>query len=131
MTTVLIVDDHPANLMALEVVLEPAQLDVLTAKSGEEALETVRNVDLALIMTDLHMRGMSGAELVRRVRGGARNSDVPIIIVSGVDVDDPTVRKSVSEPGVAFLQKPYTMQRLQTLMDSLSVPHGDILVTTD
>ena len=128
MASVLIVDDHPANLMALEVVLEPAQLDILTAKSGEEALEAVLSNDLALIMTDLHMRGMSGAELVQRVRQGTRNRDVPIILVSGVDCDDPAVLRTTSQqPAVAFLQKPYTMQKLQTIMDKLDVPHADIM----
>jgi CheY-like chemotaxis protein len=105
MATILIVDDHASSLVALECVLEQLEQDVVCAASGGDALDVVANKDVALIVTDLRMRDMSGAELITRVRHGGRNAHVPVIVFSGVDDDDPTLSQALQD-GVEFLQKP-------------------------
>ena len=64
---VLIVDDEPINLMMLAKVLED-QVDVVTAKSGEEALAILGHGAFSLLITDQRMPGMSGIELLRKSR---------------------------------------------------------------
>jgi CheY-like chemotaxis protein len=113
MPTVLIVDDYPANLVALEAVLEPLHVDIVAARSGVEALQLLSQIDVALILTDNKMDGLSGTELVHRVRDGARNRAVPIVLVSGADADDSSVAEATALPGVTFLQKPYQTERLR------------------
>lgn len=113
MPTVLIVDDYPANLVALEAVLEPLQLDVVEARSGLEALQLLSEIDVALILTDNKMQGLSGTELVHRIRQGARNRAVPIMLVSGIDANDSRVAAATALPGVTFMQKPYQSERLR------------------
>jgi two-component system chemotaxis response regulator CheY len=105
MATVLIVDDHPSSLIALECVLEPLQQDILAAGSGAAALDIVSSRELALIVTDLCMRPMSGLELIRRVRSGTRNRDVPVIVLSGLGNALPA-SKQLELGEVLFLEKP-------------------------
>src|SRR5262245_35704704 len=65
---VLIVDDDPRNLMALEAVLEDLQQPLVVADSGEEALRKVANDDFAVILLDVRMPGIDGFETARLIR---------------------------------------------------------------
>jgi CheY-like chemotaxis protein len=112
MATVLIVDDYAPNLVALECVLEPLHQSIVRAQSGEEALTIAATADVSLIVTDLRMRGMSGADLITCVREGARNRDVPIIVLSATDLDDPVLRRALQR-AVLFVQKPFRAQGLR------------------
>jgi CheY-like chemotaxis protein len=112
MGTLLIVDDYLPNLVALELVLEELPHEVVRAHSADEALRITQAVDLSLILTDFKMTGLSGAAFCTRVRGGSRNKDVPIIIVSGVERDDPELSPMLELHDVSFVQKPYQAQQL-------------------
>lgn len=105
MAAILIVDDHHASLVALECVLEPLDQPILCAESGGDALEVVANNDVALIVTDLRMKDMSGAELITRVRHGTRNAGVPVIVFSGVDDHDPVLTQALQQDA-EFVAKP-------------------------
>ena len=59
---ILIVDDKPANLLALEALLEPLRHNVHRARSGEEALSAVLKGDFAVILLDVRMPGLDGFE---------------------------------------------------------------------
>ena len=81
MTTpaVLVVDDHPENLLALEAVLAPLGARITRAESGEEALRCVLADDFAAILLDVQMPGMDGfqtAELIKR-RERTRHGEHP------------------------------------------------------
>jgi CheY-like chemotaxis protein len=112
MATLLIVDDYAPNLVALECALEPLHQVVVKALSGEEALTIAATTEVALIVTDLRMHGMSGADLIKRVREGARNRDVPIIVLSGTDLDDPALCRALQDAAL-FVQKPFHAQGLR------------------
>lgn len=119
MGTLLIVDDYLPNLVALELVLEQLPHGVVRALSGDEALRITGSMDLSLILTDLKMKGLSGADFCTRVRCGARNRDVPIIILSGVDRDDPALSPMLLLHAVRFVQKPYQAAQLLTQVAAL------------
>jgi CheY-like chemotaxis protein len=127
MATVLIVDDYAPNLVALECALEPLHQSLVRARSGEEALTIAATTDVALIVTDLRMDGMSGADLITCVREGARNRDVPIIVLSATDLDDPVLRRALQK-AVLFVQKPFRPQGLrEQVMEALgSVDSSDL-----
>lgn len=102
----LLVDDREENLVALEALLRRDDLELLTARSGEEALEILLTHDVALALLDVQMPGMDGFELAELMRGRERTKHVPIIFVTG----DPSLQKRVFQGydagAVDFLIKP-------------------------
>lgn len=78
--TILIVDDEPLMLDSLSLILED-EFNVLTATVGRKALSIIKTKTVSLILTDLHMPGMSGVELLEHVRSS--NSKIPIIVMTG------------------------------------------------
>src|SRR5690606_18372006 len=66
--TLLIVDDTPANLDALEALLEPTGCGIVRAHSGEEALLALLHQDFAAIILDIRMPGMGGIDLARLIK---------------------------------------------------------------
>jgi CheY-like chemotaxis protein len=81
---VLLVDDHPANLLALETVLEPLGFRLGTASSGTEALGRLLEDDYVLILMDVHMPGLDGYETVTLIRERQRCRDIPVIFLTAV-----------------------------------------------
>jgi two-component system response regulator HupR/HoxA len=82
---ILIVDDEPANLRALERLFRQ-DYEVLTANSGTEALELLTQHDLALLITDQRMPGMTGIELLKKTMS-LRPQMVRIILTGYTDVE--------------------------------------------
>jgi two-component system KDP operon response regulator KdpE len=76
---VLVVDDDPQILRAVRTSLQRHGYDVLTAGNGETALDLLPDADVDLVVLDLGLPGISGEEVIERVRGW---SDVPIIVLS-------------------------------------------------
>jgi two-component system response regulator AtoC len=77
---ILIVDDEQAMRRVLEIMLQRMGHQVGVAESGEQALEQLERQSYGLVISDLRMGGMDGAELLRRLRG--TGSDIPFIIVT-------------------------------------------------
>lgn len=104
--TVLLVDDLPENLIALEALLQRDGLECHCAQSGEEALELLLVNDYALALLDVQMPGMDGFELAELMRGSERSRHVPIIFVTA-GISDTSRRFRGYEAGaVDFIQKP-------------------------
>lgn len=78
--TILVVDDEIEYQNTMSIILGSKGYRVLTASSGNEAIETIKDNDVDLVITDLKMPGLSGIELVKRTR--CLNSDINIIIVT-------------------------------------------------
>lgn len=81
---ILVVDDHPANLVAMSAILEAAGYEVLEAASGAQALEIARARPVAVALLDVQMPFMDGYEVARRLRADPRTRAVPIIFVTAV-----------------------------------------------
>jgi signal transduction histidine kinase len=109
-TPILLVDDWPANLLALEVLLASAAYDLVSVRSGPEALAQVAQRDFAVILLDLQMPGMDGVETALRMKELAieprRTGPSPIIFVTGADAAPPRVLKAYASGAVDFIQKP-------------------------
>src|ERR1700688_813590 len=78
----LIVDDLEENLLALAALLQRKDVELLTARSGEQALELLLRHDMALAFLDVQMPDMDGFELAELMRGSERTRHVPIIFVT-------------------------------------------------
>ena len=79
--SILLVDDQPANLLALEAVLEPLGQRLVRAVSGDEALAHLERDEFAVVLLDLHMPAMDGLETLERMRRIAAARNTPVIIV--------------------------------------------------
>jgi two-component system response regulator HydG len=80
---VLVVEDDPAILASLEKVLTRERLNVLSAENGRQALELVREHQVAVIVTDFQMPGMSGLDLLRSVKMVSPETEVILITAYG------------------------------------------------
>lgn len=81
---VLVVDDRADNLVLLTSVLEPLPVEVVTASSGAEAIELLRESEFALVILDVQMPEMDGYETARRIKDRARTRLLPIIFLTAV-----------------------------------------------
>jgi len=102
----LVVDDTPENIIALEALLRRDGLEILTASSGREALELLLVHEVALALLDVQMPEMDGFELAELMRGSARTRHVPIIFVTAGARDPQRVFKGYESGAVDFLFKP-------------------------
>lgn len=102
----LIVDDTPANLDALEALLEPAGCEIVRARSGEEALLALLQQDFAVIILDIRMPGMGGIDLARLIKQRRRNQDIPILFLTAHAGDGDEVLTGYGVGAVDYLTKP-------------------------
>ncbi len=104
---ILAVDDRPENLLALEAILEPLGQKIIRASSGEEALRRLLERDVAVILLDVQMPGMSGFETARLIKARERTRHVPIIFLTAISKDDEYVFEGYSVGAVDYLFKPF------------------------
>jgi signal transduction histidine kinase len=103
---VLLVDDMPQNLVALEAILSNLHLDVVKAGSGEEALRYLLKDDFAVILLDVRMPVMDGLQTAELIRRRQRSRDTPIIFVTASALDDDLVTQGYSLGAVDYIAKP-------------------------
>src|SRR5450631_4817251 len=102
----LLVDDHEENLLALSALLRRDDVEVLTARSGSDALELLLVHEVALALLDVQMPRMDGFELAELMRGNERTREVPIIFVTAAARDQHKLFKGYESGAVDFLYKP-------------------------
>jgi CheY-like chemotaxis protein len=104
---ILLVDDRPENLLALEAILGSLDQELVRAGSGEEALRALLRADFALILLDAHMPGMDGYETATRIKRRMHTKDVPIIFVTAVDMDPKSSYRGYVVGGADYISKPF------------------------
>jgi signal transduction histidine kinase len=102
----LIVDDLPDNLRALDALIRDEQRIVLHASSGEQALALLLEHEFALAILDVQMPGMDGFELAELMRGTERTRNIPIMFVSAAGRELNYAFKGYESGAVDFLYKP-------------------------
>ncbi len=115
---VLLVNDHSASLLALETLLirvnEKNDYEVLTARSGEEALRQVLKHEFAVILLDVSMPGMDGFETAEAIHSHPRSASIPIIFITAHYADEMNRLKGYQKGAVDYLFVPVIPQILQT-----------------
>lgn len=104
---ILLVDDRPENLLALEAVLSSLDQILVRAGSGEEALRALLKDEFALILLDTQMPGMDGFETAARIKRRTRTKDVPIIFLTAVDTDRNSSYRGYAAGGADYISKPF------------------------
>lgn len=103
---ILVVDDSPENILALEMLLRRLDVDVVTASSGEDALSSTLHHDFSLILLDVMMPEMDGYELAEILLKDPRTSAIPIIFITAMDKNDAMEIKGYSKGAVDYIFKP-------------------------
>ena len=110
----LIVDDRPENLLALEAILEPLGQRIVRASSGEEALRKLLGNEFAVILLDVQMPGMNGFETARLIKSRERTKHIPIIFLTAISKEESYVFEGYSVGAVDYLFKPFQPEVLRT-----------------
>ena len=112
-TNILLVDDRPENLLALETILRRPGLNLVKAHSGNEALGILLDYDFALVLLDVQMPEMDGFETAELMRGSEETRYIPIIFVTAISKEQKHVFKGYEAGAVDYLFKPLDPNILQ------------------
>lgn len=111
--SVLLVDDKPANLLALEAALDTLGVNMVRAVSGPQALAALERQDFAAVLLDVRMPGMDGFEVAREIRARPRSRFTPILFVTAGDDPDEAMMSAYALGAVDFLAKPLRSEVLK------------------
>lgn len=111
METILAVDDHPDALYAIERMLSHSGYRVITASSGEQALEAARSSQPAVILLDVMMPVLDGLEVTRRIKADPVLRFIPVILVTAKDSLDDVV-KGLDYGADGYITKPFKPEEL-------------------
>ena len=104
---VLLVDDQPENLTALEAVLEPLGERLVSVQSGEQALRALLRDEVAVILLDVRMAGMDGLETAQIIRSRPRTRHIPIIFLTAQASDVEEIALAYATGAVDYVVKPF------------------------
>lgn len=114
----LVVDDEVNLLRAVEVCLRAEGFEIVTARSGAEALVNVAKVVPDLIVSDIRMPGMTGYELAQQLRSSSRTALVPIVFLTAKD--ETGDRIAGFRAGIdAYLTKPFEPEELVAVIKNI------------
>lgn len=103
---ILLVDDEPRNLDALEVILADPAYRLIRATGGDEALRLLLKHDVAAMVLDIQMPGLSGFELAQLIKGSRRFREIPIVFLTAHMMEDQDVIAGYGAGAVDYLTKP-------------------------
>lgn len=104
---ILLVDDRPEGLLALEAVLDRPDYRLIKANSGSEALKHVLEDDFAVILMDVQMPEMDGFETASVIKQRERSREIPIIFITAINKDDQYVYRGYEVGAVDYIFKPF------------------------
>ena len=110
----LIVDDLPENLLALEALIKREDRMVYKALSADEALSLLLQHDFAMAILDVQMPGMNGFELAELMRGTEKTRNIPIVFVSAAGRELNYAFKGYESGAVDFLHKPLDIHAVKS-----------------
>ncbi|MEK3770411.1 response regulator [Paenibacillus sp. FSL R7-0048] len=111
---ILLVDDRPENLLALEAVLESQHYELVKATSGEEALRCLLRYDFAVIVLDVQMPGMDGIETAKLIKAREKTKEIPIIFISANSKEAEHLFAGYSAGAIDYMVKPFIPQILKS-----------------
>jgi signal transduction histidine kinase len=118
-SNILLVDDRPENLMALEAVLDPLDVNLISVSSGDEALREVLNRDFAAILLDVQMPGVDGFETATLIRQREKTKHIPILFVTAIHRESEAVKKGFDLGAFDYLTKPFDPDVLRAKVRAL------------
>jgi two-component system sensor histidine kinase/response regulator len=134
---ILMVDDEPGNLLALEAVLEDLGHELVRAYSGRDALRRLMNEDFSVILLDVQMPGMDGFETALLIRSRERSKRTPIVFLTAVGRSENEMYRGYEVGAVDYLVKPFipeilrykvtVLMELQAKSRELQTANGELI----
>ena len=112
--SILLVDDRPENLLALEALLEPLGQTLVRAASGDEALKHLLAREFAVILLDVQMPGLNGFETAQLIKSRERSKHIPIIFLTAISTEEAYVARGYSVGAVDYISKPFHPEILRS-----------------
>jgi PAS domain S-box-containing protein len=122
---VLVVDDLPANLLALEVVIGELGYPVVLANSGSEALKRMLDTEFACVVLDLRMPGIDGLETAALIRKRERHRDLPIMFITSSDPTLAEQSEAYSLGAVDFIRRPLDPEFIKSKIRAVAQLYAD------
>ena len=114
LSKVLIVDDLPDNLLALNALIRREGREIFQASSGEAALDLLLKHEFALAILDVQMPGMNGFELAEMMRSTEKTRHIPIVFVTAAGKESNYAFKGYETGAVDFLYKPLDIEAVKS-----------------
>ena len=108
---ILVVDDIPANVLLLKMMLEQSGFGVLTAQGAEEAFSRLEEEQVDLILMDVLMPGVDGFELAKQLKEHSDYQEIPIIFLTALNTSTDVI-KGFQLGGDDFISKPFNKEEL-------------------
>lgn len=125
------VDDLPENLQMLKLALRSAPFEIVTANSGEDALDWLDHNIPDLILMDIQMPGMDGYETTMKIKALPKLENVPVLFISGI-TDQNAIVKCFEAGGVDYVSKPFKRQELVARIAAhLQIKHLQERISTE
>ncbi|CAN5354735.1 hybrid sensor histidine kinase/response regulator [soil metagenome] len=109
--TVMVIDDHPANIRLLTALLLPCGYQVSSAASGAEGLAMIRVASPDLVLLDMRMPGLDGFEVLEQLRQAEATKDIPVIFLTADD-DQENLIRAFAAGATDYLTKPFVLREL-------------------
>lgn len=110
---ILIVDDHPGNLLALDATLSPLGRTIVHADSGEAALKALLVRKFAVVLLDVQMRELDGFQTAALIRGRRSTKNLPIIFLTAYDAEFRQARRAYDLGAFDYIVKPFDPEILR------------------
>src|SRR5205823_6841962 len=123
-SSVLLVNDDPGQLLALEAILADIGQNVVTARSGEEALKYVLKHEFALILLDIRMPQMDGFETAALIRQRKASAKTPIIFITAYNSSETHISRGYSLGAVDYIHAPVISEVLRAKVAALVELHN-------
>jgi CheY-like chemotaxis protein len=104
---ILLVDDRPENLVALDAILSSLNQILVPVRSGEQAIAAVLADEYAVVLLDIMMPGMDGFETATQIKRHAKSRDVPIIFLTAATMQPEQAFRGYAAGAVDYLAKPF------------------------
>ena len=109
--TVLVVDDIPTNILLVKGMLSKLKFNILSANSGQQALDLLGSTHPDIILMDILMPGMNGFEATRAIRSNTATADIPVVMLSALNSDS-DVKKGLEAGANEFITKPFVQEHI-------------------
>ncbi|GGA81746.1 EAL domain-containing protein [Ornithinibacillus halotolerans] len=117
MINILLVDDRPENLLALEAIIESEEYNLIKANSGEEALKYLLKYDFAAILLDVQMPGMDGIRTAKIIKAREKTKHIPILFITANHMESEHIFMGYSVGAIDYILKPIDPFVLKSKVD--------------
>src|SRR3989442_6245957 len=111
---ILLVDDSPSNLLALDAILQAPDRNLVRVPSGDDALRYLLDSEVAVILLDVYMPGIDGLQTAELIRSREKSKDIPIIFLTADSTGHRLLGRGYSLGAVDFIVKPVEPEILRS-----------------